>query len=196
MSDQQGHDRFSSVAAALIIWLGLALAASAAGSLRNARPQMIPMIVALLTVITLVVCWRLPAAQHAAISLDVRYILGFHLVRFVAALFFLIDASNGRLAAAFAYPAAIGDIMVAIFALLLIGTVAGPSGRLLLVIWNAAGLFDILFVVSNALWVGLRDWAGMVPLRELPLSLLPTFVVPVIIASHIVIFVRLARRRN
>ena len=99
MSDQQGHGRFSSVAAALIIWLGLALAASAAGSLRNARPQMIPMIVALLTVITLVVCWRLPAAQLAAMSLDVWYILGFHLVRFVAALFFLIDASNGRLAA-------------------------------------------------------------------------------------------------
>lgn len=147
---------------------------------------------ALLTAITLVVCWRLPAAQLAAMSLDVRYILGFHLVRFVAPLFFLIEASNGRLAAAFAYPAAIGDVIVAIFALLLIGIVARPSGRLLLVIWNAAGLLDILFVVNNALWVGLRDW----PLRELPLSLLPTFIVPLIIASHIVIFIRLARRRT
>ena len=94
----------------------------------------------------------------------------------------------------FAYPAAIGDIIVAIFALLLIGIVAGPSGRLLIVIWNAAGLFDILFVVSDALWVGVRDWTGMAPLRELPVSLLPTFVVPLIMASHI--FIRLARRRT
>ena len=80
MSDQQGHDRFSSVAAALIIWLGLALAASAAGSLRNARPQMIPMIVALLTVITLVVCWRLPAAQLEQVvgKLAVGVSLGLH----------------------------------------------------------------------------------------------------------------------
>ncbi|PYJ41309.1 MAG: hypothetical protein DME86_09095 [Verrucomicrobia bacterium] len=71
---------------------------------------------------------------------------------------------------------------------------AGPSGRLLIVIWNAAGLFDILFVVSDALWVGVRDWTGMAPLRELPVSLLPTFVVPLIMASHI--FIRLARRRT
>jgi hypothetical protein len=127
-------------------------------------------------------------------SLDVRYILGFHLVRFFAGVLFLIEASDGRLAAAFAYPAAVGDIAVAVFALLLFRIVIRPSGTLFLVIWNTAGLLDILFVVSTALRVGLRDWSGMAPLRELPLSVLPTFVVPLIIASHLILFVRLARR--
>jgi hypothetical protein len=36
---------------------------------------------------------------------------------------------------------------------------------------------------------------AMAPLRQLPLSLLPTFGVPLIIASHILIFIRLNRSK-
>lgn len=53
------------------------------------------------------------------------------------------------------------------------------------------GFVDIIFVVFSALRFGLRDWQSMHPLRELPLSLLPTFLVPLIIVSHVLIFVRL-----
>ena len=196
MPDSQVPGRFVWLVVGPIIWFCLAYAVGAAGTLRSVPAQTIPVIVALLTVIVLLSCWRVPTARSVVMSLDFRYILGFHLIRFVAALFLLIEAGNGKLAAAFAYPAAIGDMVVALFALLLLGIVTRPSGRLLLVIWNTAGLVDILFVVSSALRVGLRDWTGMIPLRELPLSLLPTFVVPLIIASHIIIFVRLVRRRT
>ena len=61
--------------------------------------------------------------------------------------------------------------------------------------WNALGLIDIVFVVSSALRFGLKDWQSMHALREFPLSLLPTFLVPLIIASHVLIFVRLIRAR-
>jgi hypothetical protein len=60
-------------------------------------------------------------------------------------------------------------------------------------IWNTLGLIDIVFVVFSALRFGLKDWQSMQALRELPLSLLPTFLVPLVIASHVLIFVRLAR---
>jgi hypothetical protein len=60
-------------------------------------------------------------------------------------------------------------------------------------IWNTIGLIDIIFVVFSALRFGLKDWQLMHALRELPLSLLPTFLVPLIIASHVLIFVRLLR---
>ncbi|HAF14871.1 MAG TPA: hypothetical protein DCK99_14495 [Blastocatellia bacterium] len=61
-------------------------------------------------------------------------------------------------------------------------------------IWNFFGFIDITFVAFSALRFGLQDWQSMSALRELPLSLLPTWLVPLIIASHVLIFVRLRPR--
>jgi len=55
------------------------------------------------------------------------------------------------------------------------------------------GLADILFVVVTAARLGVADPESMAALLRLPLSLLPTFLVPLIIASHVVLGVRLAR---
>ena len=117
-----------------------------------------------------------------------------HLTRFVG-IYFLILARRHALPSAFAIPAGYGDIFVAGAALLLL--ILGRDNTIRrkgLVIWNAAGLLDILFVVFAALRIGLKNWEAMKPLRELPLSLLPTFLVPLIIASHVLIFVRFATR--
>jgi hypothetical protein len=54
------------------------------------------------------------------------------------------------------------------------------------------GLIDILFVVVTAARLVLADPASMSPLLRLPLSLLPTFLVPLLIASHVVFGIRLA----
>jgi hypothetical protein len=48
-------------------------------------------------------------------------------------------------------------------------------------------------VVATAGRIARADPASMGPLRYLPLSLLPTYFVPLIIASHVLIFWRLAR---
>jgi hypothetical protein len=57
-------------------------------------------------------------------------------------------------------------------------------------------MLDIFLVVILALRIGLADWRSMAPLRTFPLSLLPTFFVPLIIASHILIFVRLVGKHR
>ena len=49
-------------------------------------------------------------------------------------------------------------------------------------------------MVATAARLGLADRESMAALVRLPLSLLPTFLVPLIIASHVVLGVRLARR--
>ena len=59
---------------------------------------------------------------------------------------------------------------------------------------NLLGMVDILFVVATAARLAAADPESMAALLRLPLSLLPTFLVPLIIASHVVLGVRLARR--
>src|SRR5437868_4690458 len=63
---------------------------------------------------------------------------------------------------------------------------------LLLLFWKNLGFTDILFVVSTAARLGLADPQSMKALTRLPLALLPTFLVPIIIATHLLLFFRLA----
>ena len=64
---------------------------------------------------------------------------------------------------------------------------------LVVVAVGGLGLLDILFVVATAARVGTADPESMRALLVLPLSVLPTFLVPLIIASHVAIAVRLMR---
>ena len=82
-----------------------------------------------------------------------------------------------------------GDIVVAATALLLL--IFRPTSATVYRLWNIAGLADILMVVFTATRLALQDAASMAALLRLPLSLLPTFLVPLIIFTHIVIFFRL-----
>jgi hypothetical protein len=122
-------------------------------------------------------------------TVDLRVILSFHLVRFVG-FYFLWLATVGRLDPFFARTAGIGDIIAAVGAVGLLLLPDAREGRWLL-IWNVVGLADILVVVAAAARVVLTDPAGFAEFFGLPLGLLPTFVVPLIIVSHLVVFLRL-----
>lgn len=177
----------------LSAWLGLALAIGISGSFRNATAPLVAITVWTLTGLALLICWSFPGVRDWTTIVDLRWLVGLHLTRFVG-LCFLVLGSRGALPQGFAKPAGIGDIIIAATAgaILLIPQL---RRRTILLLWNAFGLIDIVFVASSALRFGLRDWLSMAPLRELPLSLLPTFLVPLVIASHILIFIRLGRAR-
>src|SRR5204862_2334264 len=117
-----------------------------------------------------------------------------HLTRFFVYNFFR-PCGRSELPFSFAAPAGSVDIIVAAFATLLL-VLSGARNWSILIIWNTIGLTDILFVVMLALRLGLEDRQAMHALREFPLSLLPTFLVPLIIVSHVLIFVRAARRQT
>lgn len=179
----------------LLGWLVIAAIVGVTGYFRNVGAIGVAATVWGLTILLLLAIWRIPFMRAGATALDLRSLVALHLTRIVG-LDFLILASRGELAEGFARPAGIGDIATALGALLLllIWRGEGAARRPYLIAWNTFGLLDILFVVANALRFGLRDLQSMAPLRELPLSLLPTFLVPLIIASHVLIFVRLRQK--
>ena len=187
-----GHP--TAVLAALGVWLVVALALGASGRLQALQPPLPQLTLIALTVGALLATARVPAVRAWALSVDVRILVAFHLTRFVGS-YFLVLYARGELPYAFAVPGGWGDILVASLALLLL--LSGPpetAGRLrAYVAWNVLGLLDILFVVATAARLGLAAPASMEALLRLPLSLLPTFLVPLIITSHVVLAVRLAR---
>ena len=175
-------------------WACIASAAGVAGWLERVTAPMIAGIVWALTILVLIACWKILSLQAWVMNVDLRWLVRLHLVRFVG-IYFLILSSRGQLPFAFAAPAGVGDILVAILAVILL-VVADARNWSILILWNTIGLTDILFVVLLALRLGLADWQSMHALREFPLSLLPTFIVPLIIASHVLIYLRAVRLKR
>ena len=173
----------------LAAWLCFALAVGVADWFEPASAPMVALTVWTLTGVVLLACWKVDPIRTWAATVDLRWLVLFHTTRFVG-FYFLILCRRGELPCAFAAPAGIGDIAVAAATVIILLVPKFRASRRLLLIWNTLGLIDIVFVVSSALRFGLRDWSSMAPLRELPLSLLPTFLVPLIIVSHVLIFVR------
>ena len=178
------------VTAILGAWLCFALAVGVAGSFRNASAPIVALTVWGLAALVLLACWKIQLIRDWAATVDLRRVIALHLTRFVG-IYFLILTQRGRLPLGFARPAGVGDIIIASAAIVLLAAPGLRSWQKLLRLWNFIGFIDIVFVAFSALRFGLQDSQSMAALRTLPLSLLPTFFVPLIIASHVLIFVRL-----
>jgi hypothetical protein len=176
-------------------WLVIATGVGAVGIVSTLRPPAPPLVMFGLTAAVLGAAWFYTGFRAWLLAIDVRWLVGLHLTRFVGA-YFLYLYRRGQLPYAFAVPGGWGDIVVASLAavLLLLGPPARARHRAAYMLWNVLGLADILFVVVTAAWLGVAEPESMAALLRLPLSLLPTFLVPLIIASHVVLGVRLARR--
>ena len=155
----------------------------------------VPKVIGLLVAGQLLVLWRVPRLRELLIEGDARWLLSVHTMRFVGILFLVMHA-RGELPWAFAVPGGWGDIVIAsgaVLLLLLAFPLRTSTSRMMLLFWNVAGFIDILFVVSTALRLFLREPTSMAALARLPLCLLPAFFVPLIIVSHLLLFVWIRR---
>ncbi len=179
------------------VWLAAAVAAGAAGKVAALQPPQPQVLLAALTIATLVAGRFWGSFRLWAWSIDLRVPVALHLTR-VVGFYFMYLAGHGGLPETFAVPAGVGDVAVAVWAavLLISGPPATARRRVAYYVWNAFGLADILLVVASAASHALADPASMHALLMLPLSLLPTFLVPLIIASHVLIFARLRGARR
>lgn len=178
-----------------LLWLFCVLAVGKLQLLAQVPAPVIPAIVLGLTGL-LLLAYRTSAQLRPWVDgLDLRALVALHLTRLVG-LYFIHLESHDRLPPVF-FDAGVGDVVVAVLALGVIMAPLTPEVRLrAITIWNVIGLVDILYVVANAGRLAFTDPAGMHEFMHLPLSLLPTFLVPLIIATHVIIFIRLNRERG
>ncbi len=175
--------------AGLLVWLAGATALSASGLLyRGVRaPQLV------LLLMTALLGLVAALNRRFVFELDLRLPIAVHCTRFIGA-WFVVLYGQGRLPYDFGVKGGVGDCVVASLTVLLLAA-PGVRTRGVLAVWNLLGLADILFVVATAARLAMSQPGSMDELRHLPLGLVPTFLVPVIIVSHGVIAVRLAKNR-
>ena len=172
------------------LWLGAALAAGHFLLLARIPPAALPLVVFGLTGILLFAYFAVRGVRGWVDSLDLRALILLHVTRFVG-IYFLMLYQRGELPRAFAIPAGIGDIVVATMAIpVALAPLADDAQRRTVAIWNVFGLVDILLVIVSAARINLTTPAELRAFTHLPLSLLPTFLVPLIIATHVIIYTR------
>jgi len=176
-----------------ILWFAAALLFVGSGRFARLRPPGPQLVLVGLTVALLVAGAAITGFRIWLAGINLRQLVAVHVTRFVG-ICFLVLASRGELPAAFAVPAGWGDIVIATGALGFVLFVPDLlAHRTALLAWNLLGLADILFVVASAARAVFIAPESMRPLLVLPLGLVLTFLVPIIIATHLWLFRRLRR---
>ena len=179
---------------AMLVWFVLACLAGVSGRVASLTPPQPQLMIAALSVLLLVSGWALPGLRAWLRQVNLRGLVAFHVTRFVG-IVFLLMSERGELSPEWALPAGWGDIAVATGALLIAVLLPRPDSRPDIVrLWNLIGLIDIVAVVVTAARIGMREPQALAPLLAFPMSLVPTFVVPVVFATHCWMALRLQPR--
>ena len=133
-----------------------------------------------------------------ALSLDLRLLTAMQAWRVIGAMF-LVLMSFGLLPGTFAWPAGIGDLIVAGYAPFVVLAISRrrPGWSKHVVLLNVLGLLDFVGAIGGGVLSGsspigiLRGAATTDIMQELPLSMIPTFAVPFWIVLHIISLIKL-----
>jgi hypothetical protein len=172
------------------LWFGGAIAAGHWLLLPRLPALALPAIILALSGLLLVVFLRVPGLRDWTASLDVRALVLLHVSRLVG-LYFLFLHQQGELPRAFAVPAGAGEIVIAVMALPVVFAPLSAAGRQRAIrIWSIVGFVNLLLVVFTLARLLLVSPAQLRALTQLPLSLHPTFLLPLLLAAHGVVLLR------
>ena len=129
-----------------------------------------------------------------ASSLNPRVLTSVQFGRIVGFTFVLLEARNA-LPAIFAMAAGYGDMFIGATAGFAAWKLAEPAHRNSFIFWQALGILDLISAVGLGSTAGLIDPRGpsMGAMTVLPLSLIPTFFVPLFMMLHVIC---IAQARN
>lgn len=171
-------------------WFAAAVAAGHWALLQRLPPAAVPALILALAAALTSGALRIPALRAWLETIDVRSLVLLHVSRLVGA-YFLFLLQRGELPRAFALPGGLGEIVVGVMALPVVFAPLNDHDRQRAIrIWNVVGLIDILLVVFTITRLNLTMPWQLRPLTELPLSLYPTFLMPLLIATHVILLLR------
>jgi hypothetical protein len=142
--------------------------------------------------------WRRGSLWAFAQTFNLKTVTLLHVWR-VLGIVFLIDYAQGRLPGGFAFPAGIGDIFTALAAVPVALAVSRrvPGARNWFVAWNIFGLVDLIVAVGSGILhsgssLGILAGSGPTTLlmSQIPLSMIPTFLVPLFVLLHLLALAR------
>lgn len=186
--------RGAEVEIGLAAWLLAASVLGASGLVSVERPFLVPLVL-FGSIATLLVLHRTNVSFRALVDrIPTRVATALHVVRAPIGGAFLVLAAEGRLDPAFANLAGPGDAVAGVlaFAALPFAAMSTRSERRVVALVHVLGLIDIVAVVVTAQRILLFSGhpESMAALTALPWALLPTFLVPMVVVSHLLVLGR------
>jgi len=193
----------SILAAVLVLWFLLVLAGGYAGAFESGptRPPLAILLAFVLPPLIFAAAYRTwRSFRGFVLAIDLRLLTAVQSWRVIGVMFLAFYA-YGLLPGLFAWPAGVGDFAVGLAApfVLLAMLRQRPTWRRQVAWLNIAGLVDFVGAIgtgalsSNSSIGIVADSAARVSMGSLPLSLIPTFAVPLWTIFHIVSLLQLAR---
>jgi hypothetical protein len=133
-----------------------------------------------------------PALRGRPRAEALRPLLLLHAFRFVGLAFLVPGVVSPDLPAAFARPAAYGDLATSLLALLGIATLESRLGTVIVWVFNGVGTVDLL----NAFYQADRLGVGIAPGLQGAAYFIPTVVVPLLLVTHALVLRILLRAES
>jgi hypothetical protein len=185
---------------AVIAWFLLALAGSLLGVF-DSEPRP-PMLLGLAAVVPVAIYGLLYFTSRGfrdlVSSADLRILTLAQTWR-VGGIVFIILYERGALPGIFALPAGWGDIAIGLTAPLVAWTCLKPLRQRAFIAWNVLGLLDLVLAVTLGVLASgtpIGILVGTVSTRlmgQFPLSLIPTFFVPLLLICHVIALSRVRK---
>lgn len=174
-------------------WFLAALAAAHQGWLRPLLGPALPALSATLAAGALVLYFRARPLRDWADALDARALVLLHAARAYGA-YFLVLGQRGEIAPNLALTGGWGEIVVAALALPAALLPLKPAlRRSVLATWNVIGAVGLVMLLLSIGRVGSTMSLYLLPFADLPMGLLTAFLFPLLLASHVVLHLRLSR---
>jgi hypothetical protein len=187
------------LAGVLGLWVGFAAAGSAAGWAALARPFPIMGLFVVAPLIAAVITTAWPKTRAAMLGLPLPVLVGMNVGRVFAVLFLLV-AAEGRMSGPFPHSAGWGDIITGVVALPLIWLARDPArNKAVLHLWNAFGMLDLVVAIVLGVMSAPGSLLQVFPdpgseaMTHLPLSFVPTVLVPMWMVLHAIVWAKLRR---
>jgi hypothetical protein len=187
----------------IALWFVAALTASAL-HVFSRHPERPPLgvLVAVVSPLTIFAAWYLGSKsfQEYILSLNPRTLTIVHSWR-LAGFVFLVLSAYRILPTIFALPAGWGDIAIGATAVPVAMLLARPQHKTSFIVWQLLGVTDLVLAITLGAAARFIDPQGVAeistaPMALLPLSLIPTFAVPLLLILHGICIAQARRWRS